>query len=285
MYGAAEIRYAVRGGGSLRPWPSAPFSSCGRLQKMLRTLARLRGWRNVSFLFPRLSSDHSDAKTRSGLCQAVKSPGWAGRAALPPEGSAIFPCSSLAARGGGRRGHFAQTVLAPHLTCAVEACSRGEVKGGSEEPRGGGRERKAVTLCFLPPSLKRRSGRGAPKPLWAMRRYMREAVWSILLAAWKPGALPALPWMIPPPSRHACSCLRRASAQHLLGRDGGQVSRSGGAELGPGRGEVRGRAAEPGVPSGCPGRCSALRVPGGLEGRPTPGGREAGGSCAGSSMA
>lgn len=64
---------------------------------------------------------------------------------------------------------------------------------------------------------RRRSGRGVPKPLWALRRYVQECMRSTLLAARTPGALPAPPGVIPP-----CPTLL-LPPQPLPGRDGGQV--------------------------------------------------------------
>lgn len=105
-------------------------------------------------------------------------------------------------------------------------------------------------------------GGEAPKPLRALRLYVREALPSILLAAGKPGALPALRRLVPPfPTlRLLPRSLFRAASPLSRGRPGKRYPES---------------RAGAGLPSGCPGCCPVLRVPGGLDGRSAPGRGEA----------
>lgn len=179
---------------------------------------------NISRVFPRLSSHHSDAEIRSGLLrQAIKIPGWA--KALPAGGSAIFPGGSTpAARGGGREGGRRGLRAAPALLRGV----RDRREPREDAPPRWQRRRNTV----LPPQAlrrrRRRSGRGVPKPLWALRRYVRELCGSSSRQPER-GCCPRSPVGDSPfPAR--CSCLRRATR-----RPGESGARRGRAGLRPGR--------------------------------------------------
>lgn len=188
---------------------------------------------NISRVFPLLSSHSSDAEIRSGLLrQAIKIPGWA--KALPPEGSAVFPGGSIpAARGGGRRRRRGIRA-APALHGGV----RDRPEPREDAPPRWQRRRNTV----LPPQAlrrRRRSGRAVPKPLWALRRYVRELCGASSRQPER-GCCPRSPVGDSPfPAR--CSCLRRATR-----RPGESGARQGRAGL------------RPGLPSGCPVCCSML---------------------------
>lgn len=74
------------------------------------------------------------------------------------------------------------------------------MKGGRREPRGGGRERKAVTLCFLPLPLKSKAWEGTSEAALgdeALRAGVRAEHPPRSLTA---GRAPRSPRMISPPA-------------------------------------------------------------------------------------